>query len=425
MKPKSVAPQSAVMAVDRKLHNTWVYIKRHWQLYLLFLMPAVLLTLVFRYIPMGGVLIAFQKYNPFKGIWGSEWVGFKNFTRFLSSPDFMRYLINTLKLSVYGLLWGFPIPILLAFLLNRIKSNKIKQKVQLVLYMPNFISVIVLCGIVRVLLSVTGPVNGLFHTGINFMTLPEAFRPIYIISGIWQGAGWSSIMYTAALSNASQELKEAAMLDGANLIQQIRTVEWPAIKDMVVIQFILQAGNIMSIGFEKAYALQTDLNLDSAEIIATYVYKKGLLDGDYSFSTAVGLFNTVINVILLIAVNKVVAKMNDGQGIQAPFAEVKGNALVLQCDGIHERSNHNVNHRLNNGDEKHSQQCIAAVEDGFVLFGIDLHSRLFLRHSGHLLTSLAHQQYRSAGFHVGGYPAGCIQRLEYDHCPYLLSGNPA
>lgn len=134
MKPKSVAPQSAVMAVDRKLHNTWVYIKRHWQLYLLFLMPAVLLTLVFRYIPMGGVLIAFQKYNPFKGIWGSEWVGFKNFTRFLSSPDFMRYLINTLKLSVYGLLWGFPIPILLAFLLNRIKSNKIKQKVQLVLY---------------------------------------------------------------------------------------------------------------------------------------------------------------------------------------------------------------------------------------------------------------------------------------------------
>lgn len=151
--------------------------------------------------------------------------------------------------------------------------------------------------------------------GSSFMTLPEAFRPIYIISGIWQGAGWSSIMYTAALSNASQELKEAAMLDGANLIQQIRTVEWPAIKDMVVIQFILQAGNIMSIGFEKAYALQTDLNLDSAEIIATYVYKKGLLDGDYSFSTAVGLFNTVINVILLIAVNKVVAKMNDGQGL--------------------------------------------------------------------------------------------------------------
>ena len=275
MKAKTASSETAVLAAERKLHNTWVYIKRHWQLYLLFLLPAVVLTLVFKYAPMGGVLIAFQKYNPFKGIWGSEWVGFKNFTRFMSSPDFQRYLINTLKLSVYGLLWGFPIPILLAFLLNRIESKKIKQKVQLVLYMPNFISVIVLCGIVRVLLSVTGPVNGLLHTSINFMTLPEAFRPIYIISGIWQGAGWASIMYTASLSNASKDLKEAAMIDGANLIQQIMTVEWPAIKDMVVIQFILQAGNIMSIGFEKAYALQTDLNLNTAEIIATYVYKKG------------------------------------------------------------------------------------------------------------------------------------------------------
>ncbi len=297
MKAKTASSETAVLAAERKLHNTWVYIKRHWQLYLLFLLPAVALTLVFKYAPMGGVLIAFQKYNPFKGIWGSEWVGFKNFTRFMSSPDFQRYLINTLKLSVYGLLWGFPIPILLAFLLNRIESKKIKQKVQLVLYMPNFISVIVLCGIVRVLLSVTGPVNGLLH------------------SGIWQGAGWASIMYTASLSNASKDLKEAAMIDGANLIQQIMTVEGPAIKDMVVIQFILQAGNIMSIGFEKAYALQTDLNLNTAEIIATYVYKKGLLDGDYSFSTAVGLFNTVVNVILLIAVNKIVAKMNDGKGL--------------------------------------------------------------------------------------------------------------
>ena len=135
--------------------------------------------------------------------------------------------------------------------------------------MPNFISVIVLCGMVRVLLSVTGPLNGLLHTSINFMTIPEAFRPIYIISGIWQGAGWSSIMYTASLSNASKDLKEAAMIDGANLLQQIMTVEWPAIKDMVVIQFILQAGNIMSIGFEKAYALQTDLNMQTSEIIAT------------------------------------------------------------------------------------------------------------------------------------------------------------
>lgn len=297
------------------LHNTLVYVKQHWQLYVIFLLPALLLTLIFKYGPMGGVLIAFQDYNPIRGILGSEWVGLEHFQRFMSSPDFLQYLENTLKLSIYGLLWGFPIPILLAFLLNRIQSPGIKRKIQLVLYMPNFISVIVLCGIVRIFLSVTGPVNLLLDTNINFMTMPEAFRTIYIASGIWQGAGWASIMYTASLSNASQELKEAAVIDGANIFQQIKAVEWPAIKDMVVIQFILQAGNIMSIGFEKAYALQTDLNMGTSEIIATYVYKRGLLDGDYSFSTAVGLFNTVVNVILLIVVNKIVAKMNDGKGL--------------------------------------------------------------------------------------------------------------
>mgnify|MGYP003207294018 FL=1 len=258
-----------------RMHNTLVYMRQHWQLYLIFMLPAVVLTIVFRYLPMGGILIAFTEYNPIRGILGSEWVGFDHFTRFLSSPDFMQYLLNTLKLSVFGLLWGFPAPILLAFLLNRIMSSGIKQKIQLVLYMPNFISVIVLCGIVRILLSPTGMLNMLLGTSYNFMTMPEAFRTIYIASGIWQGAGWASIIYTAALSNASKELKEAAVLDGANIIQQIKAVEWPAIKDTVLIQFIMSVGNIMSVGFEKAYALQTDLNLDASEIISTYVYKKG------------------------------------------------------------------------------------------------------------------------------------------------------
>ena len=297
------------------LHNTMVYVRQHWQLYVLFMLPAFALTIIFRYIPMGGILIAFTEYNPIRGILGSEWVGFAHFRRFLSSPDFMRYLLNTLKLSVFGLLWGFPAPILLAFLLNRILSKGIKQKIQLVLYMPNFISVIVLCGIVRILLSPTGLINSLFGTSTNFMTMPSAFRTIYIASGIWQGAGWASIIYTAALSNASKELKEAALIDGANMIQQIKAVEWPAIKDTVLIQFIMSVGNIMSIGFEKAYALQTDLNLNASEIISTYVYKKGLLDGDYGFSTAVGLFNTAINVILLISMNKIVQRMNEGKGI--------------------------------------------------------------------------------------------------------------
>ena len=299
----------------QKLPETLLYIRQHWQLYVIFMLPAFLLTIIFRYIPMGGVLIAFMEYNPIRGILGSEWVGLEHFNRFLSSPDFLRYLSNTLKLSVFGLLWGFPAPILLAFLLNRILSKKIKQKIQLVLYMPNFISVIVLCGIVRILLSPTGMINQLFGTQYNFMTMPSAFRTIYIASGIWQGAGWASIIYTAALSNASKELQEAAVIDGANIIQQIKAVEWPAIKDTVLIQFIMSVGNIMSVGFEKAYALQTDLNLSTSEIISTYVYKKGLLDGDYGFSTAVGLFNTVINVILLISMNAIVKKLNDGKGV--------------------------------------------------------------------------------------------------------------
>ena len=308
-------PAKAKVPLKQRRHNTLVYLRQHWQLYLIFMLPAFVLTIIFRYIPMGGVAIAFMDYNPFRGLLGSEWVGFEHFQRFLSSPDFMKYLMNTLKLSVFGLLWGFPAPILLAFLLNRILSSKIKQKVQLVLYMPNFISVIVLCAIVRILLSPTGMVNMFLGTNYNFMTMPQAFRTIYIASGIWQGAGWASIIYTAALSNASKDLKEAAVIDGANLIQQIKTVEWPAIKDTVLIQFIMAVGNIMSVGFEKAYALQTDLNMGASEIISTYVYKKGLLDGDYGFSTAVGLFNTVINIILLISMNTIVKKMNEGKGI--------------------------------------------------------------------------------------------------------------
>ncbi|MBA4685555.1 MAG: sugar ABC transporter permease [Candidatus Galacturonibacter soehngenii] len=279
------------------------------------MLPAFLLTVIFKYLPMGGVLLAFKDYNAIKGIIGSEWVGGKYFQRFLSSPDFMNYLLNTLKVSLYGLAWGFPVPIILALLLNRIKRTGMKKKIQLIVYAPNFISVIVLCGMVRIFLSPVGPLNNLLGTSYNFMTMPSAFRSIYIASGIWQGAGWASIMYTAALANASKELTEAAVIDGANVFQQIKNVDLPAIKSIIVIQFILQAGNAMSVGFEKAYALQTDMNIEASEILATYVYKLGLLNGDYGFSTAVGLFNSIINIVLLVIVNKVVAKINDGQGL--------------------------------------------------------------------------------------------------------------
>ena len=286
------------------------YVKRNYQLYLFFTLPPLLLLIIFKYIPIGGILIAFEDYNPIAGILGSDWVGFKHFQRFLSSPDFMNLLMNTLKLSVYGLLWGFPIPIILALLLTRVKSERIKKVIQLVIYAPNFISVIVISGMIILFLSPVGPINQAFGTAINFMTKPEAFRTIYIASGIWQGAGWASIIYTAALPNASKELTEAAVIDGANIFQQIWNVDIPAIKPIMVIQFILSMGGIMSIGFEKALALQTSLNLPTSEILATYTYKMGLQLGDYSFSTAVGLFNAVINVILLVVVNTSVKRLN-------------------------------------------------------------------------------------------------------------------
>lgn len=303
------------LKMKRSMEQKVRYIEKNWQLYVIFLLPALALTIIFKYIPMGGVLIAFKDFNVIDGVLGSPWVGLEYFKRFLSSPDFMKYLMNTLKLSAYGLMWGFPIPILLALLLNRIRSAGIKKKIQLLIYAPNFVSVIVLCGMVRMFLSPIGPINQVLGTNFNWMTIPEAFRTIYIASGIWQGAGWASIMYTAALSNASRDLEEAARVDGANILQQIRYVELPAIQNIIVIQFILQAGNIMSIGFEKAYALQTDMNLPASEILSTYVYRIGLLNGDYGYSTAVGLFNSAINVVLLLLVNGVVKRLNDGEGI--------------------------------------------------------------------------------------------------------------
>ena len=310
-----VEGKRAAVNGKRTTRQKLLYVKKNWQLYLFFLMPALVITIIFKYLPMGGILIAFEDYNVRLGILGREWVGLEYFERFLSSPDFMAYLLNTLKLSLYGLLWGFPVPIILALLLNRIRRKGIKKKIQLLIYAPNFISVIVLCGMVRMFLSPVGPLNQLLGSSTNWMTMPEAFRTIYIASGIWQTAGWSSIMYTAALSNVSKELEEAAIIDGANILQQIWYVELPAIKNIVVIQFILSAGNIMSIGFEKAYALQTSMNLPASEIISTYVYKMGLLSGDYGYSTAVGIFNSVINVILLLLVNWIVSRLNEGEGL--------------------------------------------------------------------------------------------------------------
>lgn len=288
------------------------------KLLLVMLVPGLVLTFIFKYIPMYGVLIAFKDYNPLRGILDSPWIGFTEFEKFLSSPNFMNLLMNTLKLSVYGLLLGFLPPIILAIMLNQLLSEKAKKRIQLVLYAPNFISVVVIVGMIFLFFSVDGPVNhilGFFGIKASFLTDPDWFRPLYIFSGIWQGMGWASTLYTATLVNVDTSLVEAAKLDGANIFQRIWHIDIPTLKPIMVIQFILAAGGIMSVGYEKAYLMQTSLNLTSSEIIATYVYKVGLVSGDYSYSTAVGLFNTVINVILLVAVNKLVSKVNDGQGL--------------------------------------------------------------------------------------------------------------
>ncbi|MGQ7323269.1 ABC transporter permease [Streptococcus suis] len=288
------------------------------KLLLLMLLPGLVLTFIFRYIPMYGVLIAFKDYNPLKGVLGSEWIGFEEFTKFLSSPNFGTLLANTLKLSVYGLLLGFLPPIILAIMLNQLLSDKAKKRIQLVLYAPNFISVVVIVGMIFLFFSVGGPVNsilGMFGIEANFLTDPDFFRPLYILSGIWLGMGWASTLYTATLVNVDPALIEAAKLDGANIFQRIWHIDLPALKPVMVIQFILAAGGIMNVGYEKAFLMQTSLNLTSSEIISTYVYKIGLVSGDYSYSTAVGLFNALINIILLIAVNKIVKRINDGQGL--------------------------------------------------------------------------------------------------------------
>lgn len=306
------------ITVTRHKSSLMDYLKKHYFLYIL-LAPAVILTLIFKYGPMYGAIIAFKDFSPIKGIMGSEWVGLYNFEKFLSSPNFEVIFMNTLKLSFFGLILSFPIPILLALMLNQVRRAGVKKNIQLFLYAPNFISVVVVVGMLFIFLSPTGPINQFFTwlTGepIMFMSRPEYFRSIYILSDIWTGAGWASIIYVAALANVDPELHNAANLDGANLLQRIRHIDLPTIRPIMAIVFILAAGGIMSIGFEKAYLMQTAMNLPTSEIIPTYVYKIGLQSGDYAYSAAVGLFNSIINIVLLVTVNFTVKKLNEGEGL--------------------------------------------------------------------------------------------------------------
>ncbi|MCM3575587.1 ABC transporter permease subunit [Mesobacillus subterraneus] len=297
--------------------NRWKKILNNYQLYL-FLLPAVIYFIVFHYFPMYGVVIAFKDFMATKGIMGSPWVGFKHFERFFDSYQFWRLIKNTLGLSVFQLLIGFPLPIFLALMLNQIRSEKYKKFVQTVVYAPHFISVVVLVGMMYVFFSNNGLINSfLLILGLEpiaFLSKADWFRPLYIGSGVWQETGWAAVIYLAALAGVSPELHEAAIMDGASKWQRILHVEIPAIMPTAVILLILSVGNIMNIGFEKAFLMQTPLNQPASEIIPTYVYKLGLQQAQYSFAAAVGLFNAIINLILLIAVNKFAKKLS-GQGL--------------------------------------------------------------------------------------------------------------
>lgn len=291
-------------------------IKRNWQLYLLFFLP-FLYVIIFNYYPMYGAQIAFKDFNAVKGIWGSEWVGFKHFKSFVESYEFWRVMRNTLTLSVFSLLVGFPFPIILALGLNYASHVFFKRAVQMITYAPHFISVVVIVGIMFQLLDprigiISRIMKALGFEAVNMMAKPELFKSLYVFSDVWQNVGFACIIYLAALSGIDPAQHEAAIMDGATIPKRMWHIDLPGILPVAVIIFILGMGGIMSTGFEKVLLMQNSLNLRTSEVIDTYVYKVGLVSAmpNYSYSTAIGLFKSVIGLLLLLGVNGFARKIN-------------------------------------------------------------------------------------------------------------------
>ena len=290
-------------------------VRQHWPLYL-FLLPTIIYFLLFRFYPMYGLQLAFKNYRILDGISGSPWNGVENFRRFFSTADFGKLMWNTLGVSVFTLIFTFPLPIILALLLNQLPSMKYKKLVQTTVYAPHFISTVVMVGMIFLFTSPSsGIINkiaeGLGGKPVHYMAAPGWFVPLYVISEVWQSTGWGSILYLAALSGISPELHEAALVDGANKFQRVLHIDIPGILPTIVIMLILNAGKIMNVGFEKAYLMQTSLNIRASEIIATYVYKRGVLKSQVGLATAVGLFDSVVNMILVVSVNWISRKVTD------------------------------------------------------------------------------------------------------------------
>ncbi|NMM51025.1 ABC transporter permease [Paenibacillus aquistagni] len=309
-----MSSMEAAMNHGRK-PSAWKKIQRHWQLYIVISLP-LLYLFIFKYIPMTGIVIAFKDYNVVQGMWGSPWAGFKYFNQFFDSPNFWLYIKNTLGISLYGLIVGFPAPIILALALNEIRTGFFKKSVQMVTYAPYFISTVVMVSIIIVNLTPNvGMVSRFFAllgvADTNFMGNPALFKSIYVLSDVWQMTGYGAIIYIAALAGVNPELYESAKVDGASRFQKILRIDLPSILPVAVIMLILNLGNIMKLGFEKIYLMQNPLNLNSSEVISTYVYKVGLLGSNFSFSTAIGLFNSIVNLMLLILVNYIARKLTE------------------------------------------------------------------------------------------------------------------
>jgi putative aldouronate transport system permease protein len=306
---------ACVTTTNRWATNQLAGIRKHWQFYLIILLPLMYL-LIFKYVPMYGLIIAFKRYRVSLGILRSPWVGWVHFQRFFTSPTSIDIISNTILLSVYSILASFPMAIILAISLNETKNKNIRKFVQMVTYAPYFISTVVLVAMLFQLFDPhTGIVNRLvelvFRESRNFMGDPVMFRHVYVWSTVWQSTGYNAIIYLAALTAISPELYEAAIVDGANKFQRIRYIDLPSIIPTVIVLLILNMGYIMNVGFEKVYLMQNALNLERSEILSTYVYRVGLLNTDYSFSTAVGLFNSIINLVLLLSVNSLAKRFGE------------------------------------------------------------------------------------------------------------------
>ena len=310
---KASPPAAELTDKQKKRRSTWKLVKQNYQLYI-FLIPAIVFIVLFMYTPLYGLQIAFKNYRPGDGIWGSAWVGIKWFEKFFSTPRCWEIIRNTLTISIYSLVAGFPFPIVLAIILNYVKNLKFKKFAQTITYMPYFISTVVLVAMMSLFFS---PSSGFVNTIIQsfggepiyFMGISSLFPHMYVWSGIWQSMGYSSIIYIAALSGVSPELHESAVIDGANILQRIWHIDIPTILPTMIILLIMSLGNVMNVGYEKVYLMQNDLIADVSEIISTYVYKIGLVNNQFSFSTAIGLMNNLINFTILVAANKISNKI--------------------------------------------------------------------------------------------------------------------